>query len=204
VFAVPRAPAPAGYCPLSATPRPILGRRSSSGSVKSEEAIKLCCTWKTRPDSGQGLPCFFIWSSLSLLRLLAHHKSLERSSITVYLGTTMAFQYDPHFTSWGPFINHDTYVIQGVSREDIITTGVAYAIVSAFAVSTAYVGYKQTKRTRQPWKSAYIWMVWLEWAACVSIATESLLYILRVIRPSFYFYMSLCRYRCPIKTELFF
>ncbi|KAF2823001.1 hypothetical protein CC86DRAFT_299984 [Ophiobolus disseminans] len=103
----------------------------------------------------------------------------------------MTFRYDPTFTAFGPFVNSDTYLVPAVNRGDSITGGVVFGIVIAFAISTAYIGFRQTKRSRQPWKSAYIWMIWLEWTACVAIATVCLLFIYRIIRPSFYFFMGL-------------
>jgi hypothetical protein len=115
----------------------------------------------------------------------------------------MFFGLDPDFTSWGPFINHDTYIIQPVTRSDFITAIVAFIVVGGFATSAAYVGYKQTIRSREPWKSAYIWMIWLEWASCIGLAIECLLFLLRVVRPSFYFFMSIrkCSILCTRKRS---
>ncbi|KAH7409904.1 hypothetical protein DE146DRAFT_643284 [Phaeosphaeria sp. MPI-PUGE-AT-0046c] len=101
----------------------------------------------------------------------------------------MFFGSDPNFTSWGPFINHETFIIQPVSQTDFATAIVAFVIIIGFATSTAYIGYKQTTRSREPWKSAYIWMVWLEWSSCIIISVLCLLYLTRVVRPSFYFFM---------------
>jgi hypothetical protein len=103
----------------------------------------------------------------------------------------MIFGLDPSYTSWGPFIDHDTYQIQPVHRSDLVTAAIAFTVCVAFAVSAAYVGYKQTRRSQQPWKSAYIWMVWLEWSTSVVMAIECILFLLRIIRPSFYFFMSI-------------
>jgi hypothetical protein len=103
----------------------------------------------------------------------------------------MSFVHDPDFTSWGPFIQHDTFLTQPVSRTDVIIAGVTFGIICVFACSAAYVGVVQTRKSQQPWKSAYLWMIWLEWAACIVIGVEAILYLLKVIRPSFYFFMSL-------------
>jgi hypothetical protein len=109
----------------------------------------------------------------------------------------MSFVHDPGFTSWGPFIRHDVFLTQPVTRSDLITAGVAFGFVSIFACSAAFVGINQTRRSQQPWKSPYLWMIWLEWAACIVIGVEAILYLLRVIRPSFYFFMSLRTYLYP-------
>lgn len=105
----------------------------------------------------------------------------------------MLFGSDPTFTSWGPFINHDTFIIQPVSPSDLATAIVVFVIIIGFATSAAYIGYKQTIRLRQPWTSAYIWMVWLEWSSCIVIAVLCMLYLVRAVRPSFYFFFSLCK-----------
>lgn len=107
------------------------------------------------------------------------------------MGWSSEFNPDPTFTAWGPFIRED-YYIQPVTYRAIIVAGLVFGLAILFAVSAAYIGFRQTKASHKPWKSAYIWMIWLELAASVVIAIECLLYLLKVIRPSFYFYMSIC------------
>ncbi|KAJ4395342.1 hypothetical protein N0V91_010904 [Didymella pomorum] len=106
------------------------------------------------------------------------------------MGWSSEFNPDPTFTAWGPFIRED-YYIQPVTYRAIIVAGLVFGLAILFAVSAAYIGFRQTKASHKPWKSAYIWMIWLELAASVVIAIECLLYLLKVIRPSFYFYMSI-------------
>ncbi|KAL1596365.1 hypothetical protein SLS60_009011 [Paraconiothyrium brasiliense] len=60
-----------------------------------------------------------------------------------------------------------------------------------FAILAAYVAIQQTKKSRRPLKSVYVWMIWIELVACVIIALECLLYLLYIIEPSFYFFMSI-------------
>jgi hypothetical protein len=105
----------------------------------------------------------------------------------------MLYGIDPTFTSWGPFINHETYIIQPVNPADLATAIVAFLVVIGFAASAAYAGYKQTTRSREPWKSAYLWMVWAEWASCIILAILCLLFLIRIVRPSFYFFMVICK-----------
>lgn len=94
-------------------------------------------------------------------------------------------------TPWGPFISNN-YVRLPVSRGDIIAAAIVFGLANFFALVAVYLGYGQTKACRKPWRSAYIWMIWLELAACVVISIQCLLFLLRLIRPSFYFYMSIC------------
>ncbi|KAF1943845.1 hypothetical protein EJ02DRAFT_342348 [Clathrospora elynae] len=94
------------------------------------------------------------------------------------------------FTAWGPFVR-DNYRVLRVTRTDIIIASTVFGFVILFAASAAYIAVIQTRSCQRPTRSGYIWMVWLEWAACVVLAVECLLYLLREIRPSFYFFMSI-------------
>ncbi|KAJ5055125.1 hypothetical protein J3E74DRAFT_227956 [Bipolaris maydis] len=97
----------------------------------------------------------------------------------------------PGYKAWGPFIP-DNYVIDPVSRSDIILAGTAFAIANIFGISAVFIGFRQTRASRKPWRNAYIWMIWLELAASVVLAVVCLLFLLRRIRPSFYMYMGIC------------
>jgi hypothetical protein len=108
------------------------------------------------------------------------------------MGLGVEYNPDPTFTAWGPFIRDD-YYIQPVSYRDLIVAGTVFGLANIFAVSAAYIASRQTRACRKPWRSAYIWMIWLELAASVVIGIECLLYLLKVIRPSFWFYMSICK-----------
>ncbi|KAH9861703.1 hypothetical protein J1614_011456 [Plenodomus biglobosus] len=96
----------------------------------------------------------------------------------------------PHYAPWGPFIP-ERYQLLRITQLDIALASTAFALAGVFAISAAYIAVEQTKRSPRPWKSIYLWMVWLEWSASVVIAIECLLFLLRIIRPSFYFYMSI-------------
>lgn len=95
-------------------------------------------------------------------------------------------------TPWGPFISKH-YVGLTVSRGDIIAAAVVFGLTHIFALTAAYLGYHQTKACRKPWRCAYIWMIWLEMAACLALSMECFFFLLRFMGPSFYFYMSICR-----------
>ncbi|OAG02031.1 uncharacterized protein CC84DRAFT_1051733, partial [Paraphaeosphaeria sporulosa] len=73
----------------------------------------------------------------------------------------------------------------------ITVAGVVFGLSMCFAICAAYIALQQTKNSRRPSKSVYVWMIWIELAACVTIAIECLLYLLYVIPPSFYFFMSI-------------
>ncbi|KAF2635177.1 hypothetical protein P280DRAFT_378149, partial [Massarina eburnea CBS 473.64] len=100
------------------------------------------------------------------------------------------FKEDPSFTAWGPFIKQ-SYDVQTITRNDIIIAGCVFGAAMSLALLAIFMGIQQTKASRRPFKSAYIWMVWIELAACIVIAMICLLYLLKYIRPSFYFYMAI-------------
>ncbi|KAH7551079.1 hypothetical protein BM1_09953 [Bipolaris maydis] len=80
----------------------------------------------------------------------------------------------PGYKAWGPFIP-DNYVIDPVSRSDIILAGTAFAIANIFGISAVFIGFRQTRASRKPWRNAYIWMIWLELAASVVLAVIQVL-----------------------------
>lgn len=106
------------------------------------------------------------------------------------MGWSSEFDPDPTFTAWGPFIRDD-YYIQPVTYRAITVAGIVFGLANLFGISAVFIAFRQTRACRYPLKSAYIWMIWLEIAASFVIAIECLLYLLKVIRPSFWFYMSI-------------
>lgn len=99
---------------------------------------------------------------------------------------------DPSYGAWGPFIRDD-YQLLRVTRLDITLASIAFALAGLFGILAAHIAIKQTRRSEHPFKSLYLWMIWLEWAASIIIAFECLLFLLRCIRPSFFFFMSICQ-----------
>lgn len=109
--------------------------------------------------------------------------------------------YDPNgyaqLRAFGPFIDADTYEIQPTTYRTLIIASIVFGLAMCFALLATLLGIQQTKASRRPWKSVYIWMIWIELAACVVIAFECFLFLLYLIRPSLYFYMSICMYHTP-------
>jgi len=93
------------------------------------------------------------------------------------------------FGAWGPFVR-DNYRPIRVTRADIAVAAAAFGLTNFFAITAAFIAIRQTKACRRPRTSVYIWMVWLEIAASVALAIDCLLYLLRIIEPSFYFFFS--------------
>jgi hypothetical protein len=97
----------------------------------------------------------------------------------------------PGYTAWGPFVR-DNYKILRTTQADIIVAGTVLGLANLFALSAAFIAVRQTRISRRPWRSAYIWMIWLELIASVVLSIICMLFLLRKIRPSFYFYMGIC------------
>ncbi|KAF2440021.1 hypothetical protein P171DRAFT_324955, partial [Karstenula rhodostoma CBS 690.94] len=95
------------------------------------------------------------------------------------------------FQAFGPFLDPDTFEIMPTTYRAIIVAGIVFGLSMAFAISAAYLAVQQTRNSRRPLKSIYIWMIWIELVACIIIAIECLLYLLYIVPPSFYFFMSL-------------
>lgn len=100
---------------------------------------------------------------------------------------------DPYanYRPFGPFIPKD-YVILPSSRGDIITAGTVFGLAMFFALTAAFIATQQTLASKRPFRSVYIWMVWLEWSSSVIIAIICLLYLTKRLRPSFYLFMGIC------------
>jgi hypothetical protein len=116
------------------------------------------------------------------------------------MGLSTEFDPDPTFSAWGPFVP-ESYHMQPVTYRAIVVAGIVFGLTNIFAFSAAYIAFGQTKACRSPWRSVYIWMIWLELAASIVIAIECLLHLLKIIRPSFWFYMSICKSLPPAAFE---
>ncbi|KAF2014551.1 hypothetical protein BU24DRAFT_451561 [Aaosphaeria arxii CBS 175.79] len=106
------------------------------------------------------------------------------------MGLSDEFDNDPNFKPFGPFIPHD-YVVERIRTRTVIIGCTIFAVSTIFTLSAAYIGVLQTRRIRKPWRSAYIWMIWLENIASTAISILCILHLFKIIRPSFYFYFFL-------------
>ncbi|KAF1968041.1 hypothetical protein BU23DRAFT_481678 [Bimuria novae-zelandiae CBS 107.79] len=95
------------------------------------------------------------------------------------------------FRAFGPFINPDDYYIQPTTYRALIIAYVVFGLTIIFAGTAAVLAVQQTRASRRPARSAYVWMIWVELVACVAIAVMCLLYLVYVIRPSFWFHLSI-------------
>lgn len=98
---------------------------------------------------------------------------------------TKEFRDDPNFTPWGPFISPD-YKTEPITTGDVITSSVVWGLTLINVIIAVYLGYGQTRGSKSPLRSVYVWMIWLELAVSFAMGLECFLHILKLIRPSEY------------------
>ncbi|KAF1973242.1 hypothetical protein BU23DRAFT_465651 [Bimuria novae-zelandiae CBS 107.79] len=101
---------------------------------------------------------------------------------------------------WGPFIGRD-FKNQTTTKTDIIITCFVWAATVINSLIAIYLGYHQSKTSRSPLRSVYIWMIWLELGVSFIMGLESFLHVMKFIRPSFAFYFTILFWWC-IQVQL--
>ncbi|RYO56999.1 hypothetical protein AA0113_g8313 [Alternaria arborescens] len=110
------------------------------------------------------------------------------------------FRDVPSFKPWGPFIS-DSYENEPITESDIIIASVVWALTLINVIIALWLIQKQTRGSRSPLKSVYIWMIWLELTVSFVMGLESFLHLLKYIRPSFAFYFTILFWWC-IQVQL--
>lgn len=98
-------------------------------------------------------------------------------------GNSKDFKDDPMFVPWGPFVSPN-FVNEPISPTDIITASVVWGLTLIAALLAVFLGYGQTRSSRSPLRSAYVWMIWIELTVCFAMGLECYLHMLKIIRPS--------------------
>jgi hypothetical protein len=93
------------------------------------------------------------------------------------------YRKDVHVQPWGPFIS-STYRNERITKIDIVVASIVWVLTLTNAGIAVWLACAQTKVSRSPLRSIYIWMVWLEMIASVMMGLESYLYLLKLIPPS--------------------
>jgi hypothetical protein len=93
------------------------------------------------------------------------------------------FRKDAHFQPWGPFIS-PTYQNERITKTDIVVASLVWVLTLVNAGIAVWLACAQTKVSKSPLRSTYIWMVWLEMIASVVMGLESYLHLLKLIPPS--------------------
>ncbi|KAH8724855.1 hypothetical protein GQ44DRAFT_617220 [Phaeosphaeriaceae sp. PMI808] len=110
------------------------------------------------------------------------------------------FRVDPSFQPWGPLISPD-YKLERITKADITVASIIWAATLLNAIAAIWQGYGQTKGSREPWKSVYVWMIWLELTVSLLMGLECYLHLLKIIPPSFIFYFTILFWWC-IQVQL--
>lgn len=95
-----------------------------------------------------------------------------------------------HFKPWGPFIGTN-YEPELITKTDIVIASLVWAATLVNAIIALYQGFKQSKSSRSPLRSVFIWMIWIELGVCFTMGLESYLHVLKYIRPSTLFIMTI-------------
>lgn len=93
------------------------------------------------------------------------------------------YKIDPSFTTWGPFIGKH-YEKEPITKSDIIIAGTVWGLTLFFALLAVYLGIGQTRASRSPLKSVYVWLIWLELLVSFLMGMECFLHLIKFIRPS--------------------
>jgi hypothetical protein len=93
------------------------------------------------------------------------------------------FRPDVHFEPWGPLISPH-YVKEPITKADIIVASVVWALTVINAIIAFWLATSQTRSSKYPVRSTYVWMIWLELLASFIMGFECYLHLLKFIKPS--------------------
>ncbi|KAF2682185.1 hypothetical protein K458DRAFT_479029 [Lentithecium fluviatile CBS 122367] len=110
------------------------------------------------------------------------------------------FRPDVDFRPWGPFVPHD-FKNQTITGVDIVIASVIFGLTLVNVAIAIYLGYRQTRSSRTPLRSVYVWLIWLELFVSFCMGLETFLHLLKVIKASFAFYFSILFWWC-IQVQL--
>jgi hypothetical protein len=84
---------------------------------------------------------------------------------------------------WGPFVSPN-YVSQPITYTDFTVATVVWVLTLGNAALAVRSGFKQSRSSRSPLRSVYVWLIWLELGASFAMGLQCYLYLLKLIRPS--------------------
>ncbi|KAF2709053.1 hypothetical protein K504DRAFT_455957 [Pleomassaria siparia CBS 279.74] len=110
------------------------------------------------------------------------------------------FRNDPSFVAWGPLIPAH-YQNEPITLVDVTVASVVWGLTCMAIILALYLGYGQTKASRSPLRSTYVWLIWLELLVSFLMGLECYLHLLKIISPSFAFYFTILFWWC-IQVQL--
>ncbi|KAF2631076.1 hypothetical protein BU25DRAFT_455408 [Macroventuria anomochaeta] len=105
------------------------------------------------------------------------------------------FRDDPSFLPWGPLISPN-YKNEPITTADIIIASIVWGLTLINVLIAIWLAWGQSKVSRSPLRSVYIWMIWLELVISFAMGFECFLHLLKYIRPSFAFYFTILFFWC--------
>lgn len=112
-----------------------------------------------------------------------HPTCIRIESISLPQIMNNEFRNVPSFKPWGPLIS-PTYENEPITTSDIIIASVVFALTLANAFLAAWLAWGQSKVSRSPLRSVYVWMIWLELMVSFTMAVECFLHLQKIVRPS--------------------
>ena len=93
------------------------------------------------------------------------------------------FRDVPSFKPWGPLISPN-YKNEPITTADIIIASTVFGLTLVNVIIGIWLALGQSKVSRSPLRSVYIWMIWLELVVSFVMGLECFLHLLKYIRPS--------------------
>ncbi|KAL1605542.1 hypothetical protein SLS59_003344 [Nothophoma quercina] len=110
------------------------------------------------------------------------------------------FRIVPSFQPEGPLISPN-YENEAITTTDIIIASVVWGLTLVNVFIAIWFAWGQTKASRSPLRSVYVWMIWLELVVSFIMGLECFMHLLKLIRPSFVFYFTVLFWWC-IQVQL--
>ena len=95
------------------------------------------------------------------------------------------FRIVPSFQPEGPLISPN-YENEAITTTDIIIASVVWGLTLVNVFIAIWFAWGQTKASRSPLRSVYVWMIWLELVVSFIMGLECFMHLLKLIRPSTY------------------
>jgi hypothetical protein len=126
-------------------------------------------------SSNQSIYVFFC--SLTIPRYI------RIESISLLQAMSNEYRDDPSFKPWGPLISPN-YKNEAITTADIIIASIVFGLTLINVIIAVYLAYGQSKVSRSPLRSVYVWMIWLELVISFIMSVECFLHLLKYIKPS--------------------
>ncbi|GME27147.1 hypothetical protein GTA08_BOTSDO10248 [Neofusicoccum parvum] len=95
----------------------------------------------------------------------------------------------------GPIISPN-YVPEDITKGDFAAATAVWGLTLVWGGICTWQSWGQTKQARNPVRSVYIWLVWLELLVSLIMGAECWIFMLRLIHPSFMFYFTILFWWC--------